>query len=145
MSRTIKAIERHMILPVRLGPRSRIPPCPVADSPRHGEFVHRQTWRARTSVSCLKARRRMAATRTRNTFRTGATKVALGLRASVFCDDRRRGRLGGVMLGTIETVSTHSGSLTKVGSEPAKSIRLIGHDTHDNCLGTHPRALQLYG
>jgi hypothetical protein len=25
MSRTIKAIERHMILPVRLGPRSRIP------------------------------------------------------------------------------------------------------------------------
>ena len=26
MSRTIKAIERHMILPVRLGPRSRIPP-----------------------------------------------------------------------------------------------------------------------
>src|ERR1700720_3023369 len=26
MSRTIKAIERHMILPVRLGPRSTIPP-----------------------------------------------------------------------------------------------------------------------
>jgi hypothetical protein len=25
MSRTIKAIERHMILPVRLGPRSTIP------------------------------------------------------------------------------------------------------------------------
>ena len=33
MSRTIKAIERHMILPVRLGPRSRIPR-PVEDSPR---------------------------------------------------------------------------------------------------------------
>jgi hypothetical protein len=26
MSRTIKAIERHMISPVRLGPRSTIPP-----------------------------------------------------------------------------------------------------------------------
>ena len=49
------------------------------------------------------------------------------------------------MPGTIEAVATHSGSLTKVGSEPAKSIRMIGHDTHDNCLVTHPRALRLYG
>jgi hypothetical protein len=81
MSRTIKAIERHMILPVRLGPRSR------------------------------------------NSFRTRTSKVALGLRASVSCDDRRRGRLEGVMPGTIEAVATHSGNLTRVGSEPAKSVK----------------------
>ena len=36
MSRTIKAIERHMILPVRLGPRSRIPP--VRSKTRRGEL-----------------------------------------------------------------------------------------------------------
>ena len=49
------------------------------------------------------------------------------------------------MLGTIEAAATHSGSLTNVGAEPAKASRMIGHDTHDNCLGTHPRALRLYG
>ena len=36
MSRTIKAIERHMILPVRLGPRSTIPP--VRSKTRRGGF-----------------------------------------------------------------------------------------------------------
>ena len=36
MSRTIKAIERHMILPVRLGPRSTIPS--VRPKTRRGEL-----------------------------------------------------------------------------------------------------------
>jgi hypothetical protein len=36
MSRTIKAIERHMILPVRLGPRSTIPS--VRSQTRRGEL-----------------------------------------------------------------------------------------------------------
>jgi hypothetical protein len=36
MSRTIKAIERHMILPVRLGPQSTVPP--VRSQTRRGEL-----------------------------------------------------------------------------------------------------------
>ena len=36
MSRTIKAIERHMILPVRLGPRSTV--SPVRSQTRRGEL-----------------------------------------------------------------------------------------------------------
>ena len=111
MSRTIKAIERHMILPVRLGPRSRIP------------SVRSKTRLESSDFSLVSNSSPNGSTRTRNSFRTRTSKVALGLRASVFCDDRRCGRLGGAMPGTIEAVATHSGSLTKVGSEPAKSVK----------------------
>ena len=34
MSRTIKAIEGHMMMPVRLGPRSTIPPVRLGLEPR---------------------------------------------------------------------------------------------------------------
>jgi len=113
MSRMIKAIERHMMLPVPLGPRSTIPS--VRSKTRRRELG----LQSRVSNFVAEWQQREP----RNAFRSRASKVAFGLRASVFCDDRRRGRLGGVMLGTIEAVSTHSGSLTKVGSEPAKSVK----------------------
>ena len=71
MSRTIKAIERHMI------PQSKGGIC---------------------SVSLLEARCRMAATRTRNTFRTRTSKVALAPCADAVADNRECGRLAGVMI-----------------------------------------------
>ena len=116
MSRTIKAIERHMILPVRLGPRSRIPLSRLG-----------RVYIANVESSDFSLVPQSSSPNGSNAdqkhFPDTHSKVALGLRASVFCDDRRRGRLGGVMPGTIEAVATHSGSLTKVGSEPAKSIK----------------------
>jgi len=68
----------------------------------------------------------MAAARTRNAFRRRTSKVALGLRASVFC----------------KAVATDSGSLTNVGSEPAKSVKLMERGFHqpgdvENRLGYH--------
>ena len=84
MSRTIKAIERHMILPVQ---RTKIDNSvsPVEDSP----------WRARTSLSRVEARCGMAATRTRNTFRTRTSKVAAGPSAHAATDNRECDRLRG--------------------------------------------------
>jgi hypothetical protein len=67
MSKTIKAIERHMI-----PPKSGIP-----------------------SVSGLEARRGMATTRTRNTFRIRISKVALGPCATAAGDNRECSRLEG--------------------------------------------------
>ena len=39
MSRTIKANERHMILPVRLGPQSKVPPVRLGLQSRAAKLV----------------------------------------------------------------------------------------------------------
>jgi hypothetical protein len=85
MSRTIKAIERHMILPLPLGPTSRIPP--VRSKTRRGELG----LQSRASKLVAEWQQRGPETLSGYALR----KLRFGLRANAVGDDRECGWLGG--------------------------------------------------
>jgi hypothetical protein len=73
MSRTIKAIEHHMTLPVRLGPQSKVPPVRLGLQSRGAKLVAEWQQRGPETFSGHALRKlRLTFTPTRSAITAGA-------------------------------------------------------------------------